>query len=103
MSDFEVGPSLGRGKFSEVMLAREKKSGIIVALKVMKKAFLCENGLQEQLRREIILQNTSSSHPNVLAILGFFHENDNVVLILEFAEQGDLFSLASTFVKQSID
>ena len=37
MSDFELGKQLGRGKFGNVFIAREKRSGFIVALKVMQK------------------------------------------------------------------
>ncbi len=34
LSDFDIGRPLGRGKFGNVYLAREKQSGFIVALKV---------------------------------------------------------------------
>ena len=34
LADFEVGKPLGRGKFGDVYLARERKSKFIVALKV---------------------------------------------------------------------
>jgi hypothetical protein len=34
LSDFDIGRPLGRGKFGNVYLAREKKSNFIVALKV---------------------------------------------------------------------
>ena len=37
LEDFELGPSLGKGKFSEVFLARDKVSGYIVAIKIMEK------------------------------------------------------------------
>ncbi len=40
LKDFEVGRSLGSGKFGDVYLAREKKSGFIVALKVNNYTFL---------------------------------------------------------------
>lgn len=35
LSDFDIGKPLGRGKFGNVYLAREKKSHYIVALKVL--------------------------------------------------------------------
>jgi serine/threonine protein kinase len=35
LSDFEIGKPLGRGKFGNVYLARERKSKFIVALKVL--------------------------------------------------------------------
>lgn len=34
IKDFEIGKPLGKGKFGNVYLAREKQSGFIVALKV---------------------------------------------------------------------
>jgi len=36
-------------------LAREHKSGYILALKIMDKEFLQQNGLEEQIKREILL------------------------------------------------
>ena len=35
IDDFEIGKSLGKGKFGNVFLAREKKSKFIVALKML--------------------------------------------------------------------
>ncbi len=35
LNDFEIGRPLGRGKFGDVYLARERKSKFIVAIKVM--------------------------------------------------------------------
>ena len=41
LSDFDIGRPLGRGKFGNVYLAREKKSNFIVALKVCCWLFCC--------------------------------------------------------------
>jgi serine/threonine protein kinase len=35
LKDFEIGKPLGRGKFGDVYLAREKKNQFIVAIKVV--------------------------------------------------------------------
>ena len=40
LEDFEIGRPLGKGKFGNVYLAREKKSKYIVALKVLFKSQL---------------------------------------------------------------
>jgi hypothetical protein len=40
LDDFDVGKALGKGKFGRVYLAREKKSGYVVALKVLFKSEL---------------------------------------------------------------
>jgi serine/threonine protein kinase len=37
LDDFEIGKSLGRGKFGQVYLAMEKKSKYLVALKVLER------------------------------------------------------------------
>ena len=41
MDDFEIGKPLGKGKFGNVYLAREKKSKYIVALKVCSAYHTC--------------------------------------------------------------
>ena len=41
LSDFDIGKPLGRGKFGNVYLARERKSKFIVALKVQHCADAC--------------------------------------------------------------
>lgn len=56
LNDFEIGKPLGRGKFGDVYLARERKSKFIVALKVIKKKQLLKAGVEHQLRREIEIQ-----------------------------------------------
>ena len=37
VDDFEFGKALGKGKFGQVVLAREKRSKFIVALKILHK------------------------------------------------------------------
>ena len=84
-----VGP-LGKGKFGNVYLAREKKSKYIVALKVMFKSQLIKNNVQHQLRREIEIQ-AHLRHPNILRLYGYFYDDTRVYLILEFAPRGELY------------
>lgn len=90
LQDFDIGKLLGKGKFGKVYLAREKKSKYIVALKVIFKEQMEKYNLHHQLRREIEIQSCLS-HPNVLRILGWFHDEQRVFLILEYAARGELF------------
>lgn len=57
IEDFELGKALGRGKFGQVYLAREKKSKFIVALKILDKKQLIKSKVEHQLRREIEIQS----------------------------------------------
>jgi|JI9StandDraft_2_1071091.scaffolds.fasta_scaffold223735_2 aurora kinase len=105
LNDFEMGPSLGEGKFSEVFVAREKKSGTIVshagfyvAIKAMNKQFLRDQGLEKQVEREIKL-HARYDHPNILQFYGYFTNATTIYLVTELSDQGDLF----TYFKQQKD
>lgn len=105
LDDFDVGRPLGKGKFGRVFLAREKKSGYVVALKILFKSELAENRVEKQLRREIEIQshlrfsNISIisahlgvvRHPNILRLYGYFYDPKRVYLILEYAAKGELY------------
>ena len=65
LDDFDIGRPLGKGKFGNVYLAREKNSKYIVALKVLFKSQLQKAQVEHQLRREIEIQS-HLRHPNIL-------------------------------------
>lgn len=88
--DFDIGKPLGKGKFGRVYLAREKRSGYVVALKVLQKSELRDTHVQGQLRREIEIQS-KLRHPNILRLYGYFYDTKRVYLILEYAARGELY------------
>lgn len=90
LDHFDIGRPLGKGKFGNVYLAREKSSKYIVALKLMFKSQLTKAGVEHQLRREIEIQ-THLRHPNILKLFGYFHDSSRVYLILEYAPNGELY------------
>ena len=49
LESFEVGRPLGRGKFGNVYMAREKASGAVVALKIIFKKQVDKHGVLPQL------------------------------------------------------
>ena len=57
LEDFDIGRPIGKGKFGNVYLAREKASKYIVALKVLFKSQLQKAQVEHQLRREIEIQS----------------------------------------------
>merc|ERR1719215_531709 len=90
LKDFEIGKPLGRGKFGDVYLAREKRSKYIVALKVIFKHQVQKAGCEHQLRREIEIQS-HLRHPNILRLYGYFYDDSRVYLILEYASKGEMY------------
>lgn len=92
LNDFEIGKPLGKGKFGNVYLAREKRSKFIVALKVIFKHQVQKAGCEHQLRREIEIQS-HLRHPNILRLYGYFYDDTRVYMILEYAPKGELYTL----------
>jgi aurora kinase, other len=90
LADFDIGKPLGRGKFGNVYLARDKKNGYICALKVMFKSQLAKANVEYQLRREIEIQS-HLRHPNILRLYAYFYDEKRVYLILEYAAGGELY------------
>eukprot|EP00887_Chlorella_sp_A99_P006134 scaffold22.g6134.t1 len=90
LTDFDIGKPLGRGKFGNVYLARERQSKYIVALKVLFKNQLQSSNVEHQLRREIEIQS-HLRHPNILRLYGYFYDSTRVYLILEYAAKGELY------------
>ena len=72
----------------EVMI----QSGYVVALKVIFKAKLEKYRFHAHLRREIEIQH-SLDHPNVLRLFVWFHKEERVVLVLEYAARGELYKV----------
>lgn len=95
MKDFEIGKPLGRGKFGDVYLARERKSKYIVAIKAIKKKQLLKAGVEHQLRREIEIQSHLRQR-NVLRMFGYFYDEKRIYIILEFAPGGEVYKLLTS-------
>ncbi|KOB69887.1 Serine/threonine-protein kinase 6 [Operophtera brumata] len=92
LTDFELGRPLGKGKFGNVYLAREKESHYVVALKVLFKSQIQDAEIEHQVRREVEIQ-CRLRHPNILRMYGYFHDEKRIYLILEYAKHGALYHL----------
>ncbi|KAH0757068.1 hypothetical protein KY290_020561 [Solanum tuberosum] len=79
-----------RKEVNFTFLQKLNKSGFIVALKVIFKEQIEKYRLHHQLKREMEIQ-TSLRHPNVLRLYGWFHDEERIYLILEYAHGGELY------------
>lgn len=96
IQDFEIGKLLGRGKFGQVYLARERHTKFVVALKMLKKTQILKviytkHRVEHQIRREIEIQS-NLRHENILRLYGYFCDDKTIYLILEYAPNGDLYN-----------
>ncbi|XP_012542710.1 aurora kinase C [Monomorium pharaonis] len=90
LSDFDIGRPLGKGKFGNVYLAREKRSKFIIAMKVLYRSQIEDAKISHQVVREIEIQ-THLRHPNILRMYGYFYDDKRIYLILEYAPKGELY------------
>ena len=82
---------LGKGSFGEVKRGYEIETGKRVAVKVMKKEMLVRNTrTAKQLYREISIMK-SLSHPNVVNLLDTLQTSNNIYMVMELVEGGELF------------
>ncbi|XP_015257901.1 PREDICTED: citron Rho-interacting kinase-like isoform X2 [Cyprinodon variegatus] len=97
--DFELRAVVGHGRFSEVQVVREKATGDVCALKVMKKSVLSsqENIVFHEEERRILALNNS---PWIPQLLYAFQDKDHVYLAMEYLPGGDLMSLLNRYEDQ---
>ena len=104
IEDFQIGKCLGKGRFGSVFLAKDKKSDSLVALKVVKKKTIKDSKMANQIKNELKIQSCLS-HPNVLRLYGFFQDEEQFYLILEYAPHGELYKKMKKqvifYIKQS--
>ena len=53
LSDYEMGDTLGTGSFGRVKIAKDKKTGEYVAMKIMKKAEILKSKQADHISNEI--------------------------------------------------
>lgn len=92
LDDWTITKSIGKGKFGNVYLAKQKFSNATVALKVLFKSMLIKDGGGGicNLKREVEIQSRLQ-HPNILKLYGYFQNETHVHLILEHAQGGDFY------------
>ncbi len=90
LPEFDILETLGTGSFGRVRLAKNKKTGEFVALKMLKKHSIIK---QKQVDH-IINENTILSdieHPFLIKMLGFCQDTRYLYFALEFIQGGELF------------
>lgn len=71
---------------------RHKGSGVVLAIKIIKKETIKKENFLEQLIRELKIQSFLS-HVNLVKLYSFFHDRLNIYLLLEFCAGGQLYDL----------
>ena len=81
LSDFAFGDKIGRGRFGHVYRVQKKSSGDNFAMKVLFKLELQENGLLDQLRKEVEIQ-ANLRHKYILRLLAITQDAKRVYMLV---------------------
>ncbi|MBN3306839.1 CTRO kinase, partial [Amia calva] len=97
--DFETCGVVGRGRFAEVRVVRERATGDVYAMKVMSKDTLrgLENVAFVEEERAILSRGTSVWVPQ---LQHSFQDKDSLYLVMEYLPGGDLLSLLNRYDEQ---
>ena len=82
---FEIMEQIGEGGFATVYRAKESTTGKIVALKLLKDAYLKDNEVVERFRREVFAVASISS-PYVVRMHDFGISGEEVFIAMEYVE-----------------
>ncbi|CAI9087256.1 OLC1v1021283C1 [Oldenlandia corymbosa var. corymbosa] len=91
MQKYELGKLLGQGTFAKVYHARNLKTGISVAIKIIDKEKVLKVGLMDQIKREISVMRLIK-HPNVVQLYEVMASKTKIYFAMEFVKGGELFN-----------
>lgn len=94
MERYELGRLLGKGNFAKVYHARNIKTGMSVAIKVIDKEKVMKVGMIEQIKREISVMRLVK-HPNIVQLYEVMASKSKVYFVMEHVKGGELFNKVS--------
>jgi polo-like kinase 4 len=98
IESYFLGPQIGKGAFGQVYQASLSRAGnrsnnnVKFAIKIIDKQLVMTSELVQRVKNEVSIHSTLD-HPNILRLFHFFEDDRNVYLVMELAEQGELYKI----------
>ena len=104
--DYKEIRTLGQGSFAKVLLVKNNVTGMIRAMKIIKKKKIMTSTSPSDGSTDLEILNEINilkqiDHPNVVKIFEFYNSEDAYYLITEYCEGGELFKIISDKKKLS--
>ncbi|GAA56984.1 serine/threonine-protein kinase SIK3 [Clonorchis sinensis] len=86
---YELGPTLGRGNFAVVKLARHIETKVKVAIKIMNKELIGSVNLNKVSRELEAMKRCQ--HPHIIRLYHVMESESNIFMVTEYASRGEVF------------
>ena len=91
LDDYKMEETIGQGTYGKVKLATHIQTNEKVAIKIINKKRLINNGDNERILNEIKIMS-KLNHPNILKAFEVFEDEINYYIVMERPIKGDLFN-----------
>ena len=92
VSKYEIGKTLGEGRFGKVKYGVNTENNLPVAIKKLNKKKIIETGMIAKVKQEIAIMK-KINHPHVVTLLEVMASEAYIYMVLEFAAGGELFHI----------
>eukprot|EP00897_Mesotaenium_endlicherianum_P009074 jgi/Mesen1/8195/ME000044S07462 len=89
--DYKFGKQLGQGHIGVAMVCWDRKTGEQLVCKTMNKGALAKNTSDVNVDKEIQIMQALAGHRHVIDLKAVYEDSDNVHIIMEYCQEGDLF------------
>lgn len=92
IDQFHFVATLGKGKFSKVILAESKSNQQLYAIKILKKEFVIENDEVKGTKTEknVFVKAREHNHPFIARLISTFQSSTRLYFVTEYLPGGDL-------------
>lgn len=91
MERYELGKLLGQGTFAKVYHARDIKTSMNVAIKIINKEKIVKVGMIDQIKREISVMRLFR-HTNIAQLYEVMASKKKIYCVMEYVKGGELFN-----------